>query len=411
MRYSFNLRKPKSDSETLILFSCYFNQEKKRFVFSTKKSILPDHWDFQNRCPKKTGKNVSLNQKTISKKLRDFEDAFLLIKSRSELGELQFDSNTLKEHFNKEFERVAKVSSFFEVYDQFTEEKIKLKEWKHSTIKRYTNIKNLLLEFEDVKNYKLTFSKINKKFFTEFTDFCYEYKNHFTNTFSRNVGLFKTFMFWSIKNGYAFNAAFLDFKKPQRVLTREEALTLEHLRELHHFDCETESLTKSKDAFVFQCLTGMRYGELKLVNKRIVNEHNSIVLKEEKDSSKSSREIPLTKIALDILLKYDYKLPLLSNQKQNEAIKVVLKAAGFTNEVEFTRTKGVEQETFIKPFYKRISTHTARRSFITIMRNKGVADKTIMSISGHKDIKTFNMYHQVNDSARMNAVNKVFGEF
>ncbi len=55
-----------------------------------------------------------------------------------------------------------------------------------------------------------------------------------------------------------------------------------------------------------------------------------------------------------------------------------------------------------------MSTHALRRSFIIIMRNKGVADKTIMSISGHKDIKTFNMYHQVNDSARANAVNSVF---
>ena len=138
---------------------------------------------------------------------------------------MEFDSGTLKEHFDKVFERVSMASSFFEVYDKFTQEKIKLKEWKKSTVKRYTNIKNLLLEFEEVYNYKLTFSKVNKKFFTEFTDFCYEYKNHYTNTFSRNVGLFKTFMFWSLNNGYAYNEAFKSFKKPQRVLTREEVLS------------------------------------------------------------------------------------------------------------------------------------------------------------------------------------------
>lgn len=411
MKYTFNLRKPKSQNETLILFSCYFNEEKKKFVYSSKKAILPMHWDFQNKCPNKVGKQVSNSQAEISKKLRDFEDAFHLIKSRSELGEQKFNSKTLKDHFDKTFERVAKVSSFFEVYDEFMDEKIKLKEWKKSTIKRYTNIKNLLVEFEKVKKYKLTFSKVNKKFFTEFTDFCYEHKNHFTNTFSRNVGLFKTFMFWSIKNGYAFNTAFLEFKKPQRVLTREEALTLDHIKELYHFQCKNIELTKRKDTFVFQCLTGMRYGELKLINKRIVNANNCIVLKEEKNSSKPSREIPLSTIALEILLKYDYQLPLISNQKQNEAIKKIMKNAGFDYEVEYTRTKGVEQEMFVKNFYDRITTHTARRSFITIMRNSGVADKTIMSISGHKDIKTFNMYHQVNDLARVNAVNKVFGNF
>ncbi|WFO15793.1 phage integrase SAM-like domain-containing protein [Cellulophaga baltica 4] len=211
MKYTFNLRAPKSDTATLILFSCYFKEEKKKFVYSTQKSILPSHWDFKNRFPNRNGKNIANHQTSISKRLREFEDAFELVKSRSELGEVTFDSITLKEHFDKRFERVEKSSSFFEVYDLFMDEKIKMKEWKKNTIKRYHNIRNLLEEFEKVNSYKLTFSKINKKFFIEFTDFCYEYKDHYINTFSRNVGLFKTFMFWAVKNNHAFNHAFLDF--------------------------------------------------------------------------------------------------------------------------------------------------------------------------------------------------------
>lgn len=66
---------------------------------------------------------------------------------------------------------------------------------------------------------------------------------------------------------------------------------------------------------------------------------------------------------------------------------------------------------FCKEVYKRISKHTARRTFIAIMRNRGVADKTIMSISGRKDFKTFNMYHQVNNDAKVNAVKSVFENF
>lgn len=88
-----------------------------------------------------------------------------------------------------------------------------------------------------------------------------------------------------------------------------------------------------------------------------------------------------------------------------------MKIAGFDDEVEFTRNKGVEQVTFIKKYYERISTHSARRSFITIMRNKGVADKTIMSISGHTDIRSFNIYHQVDDLAKKDAVQKIFSNF
>jgi site-specific recombinase XerD len=118
--------------------------------------------------------------------------------------------------------------------------------------------------------------------------------------------------------------------------------------------------------------------------------------------------VPLFEISNYILKKYDYKLPLISNQKQNELIKVLLKDAEFTDDVEYTRVKGVEQKLIIKPFSKRVSTHTARRTFITIMRHKGIADKTIMSITGHRDIKTFNMYHKVDDKARKDAVEAVF---
>ncbi|KPM31506.1 Integrase [Croceitalea dokdonensis DOKDO 023] len=121
------------------------------------------------------------------------------------------------------------ASSFFEVYDKFIDEKIKLKEWKKSTVKRYKKIKNLLIEFEEVNNHKLTFGKVNQKFFIKFNDFCYEYKNHYTSTFSRNLGLFKTLMLWSLSNGFAFNDAFRSFKKPQRVLTREEVLSLNQI--------------------------------------------------------------------------------------------------------------------------------------------------------------------------------------
>jgi len=407
MKYTFHLRKPKSEKETLILFSCYFNDEKKKFVYSTQKSILPIHWDFENKCPRKTGKNTSYNKVDIAKKLRDFEDAFHLIKSRSELGDLIFNSSVLKEHFDKVFHRAITASSFFEIYDKFTDEKIKRKSWKRSTVKRYFNIKNILLEFEKVKKYKLTFGKINKTFYTEFTDFCYEYRDHCTNTFSRNVGLFKTFMFWATKNNFNFNHDFMDFEKPKKIITKQEALSLEQIKILHESEPKDEIHERAKDLFVFQCLTGMRYCELKLVNKRNVF-NNIFMLKEDKDPTKPERDVPLTKIALDILEKYNYTLPLKSNQKQNDSIKDIIKFCGFDYDVEYTRIKGVEQETIVKSFNERISTHTARRTFVTIMRNNGASDKTIMSITGHTDIKTFNMYHQVNNNNRIDAVNKVF---
>jgi len=409
MKHTFYLRKPKGEKETLILFSCYFKNEQKQFVYSTRKTIHPNHWDFENNKPKNKGKNISNYQKEISNTLNKYIDKFYTYQSRCELGKTEFNSDLLKQYLNQAFGIVtANQSSFFEVYEKFIDEKIKRKEWKQTTVKRYYNVKNILLEFEKVKKYKLTFSKINNSFYTDFTDFCYEYKDYFTNTFSRNVGLFKTFMYWAYKKEFTFNEAFIDFVKPQKDLTRQEVFSLEDIKYLNSFDCSCERLTNVKDIFIFQSLTGLRGGELKKVNKRVVFD-DYFVLKEEKDSLKPDREIPLIAISKGILMKYNYKLPIITIQKCNDYIKEVIEAAGLTHEVEYTRTKGVEQFTFIKKFYERISSHTARRTFITIMRNNGIADKTIMSISGHRDIKSFNIYHQVNNTARIEAVQSVFG--
>ncbi|PCH78094.1 MAG: integrase [Flavobacteriaceae bacterium] len=411
MKVSFSLKNSKSTTATLIFFTCYFNKEKKQLRYSIRKSILPNQWDYKNNKPKRHGKGLSPDRVEITTRIADYEKSFYELKANCAANGHVFDLPALKDHFDAKFGNAIKNQvKFFEVYDLYVNEKVKRKEWKPATIKRYKNVRNLLTEFEKEYNYKLTFNRINNNFFTEFTDFCYEFKDHYTNTFRRNLSLVKTFMYWSLSKNYTIKKDFVDFKKPPLAITREEILTFEELQQIYSLEIEEVRLQKVRDVFIFQCLTGLRFGELKRINRRVVFE-NYFMLKELKDSTKPDREIPLFSISKEILEKYDFELPLISDQKQNDYIKEIFKMAQFNREVQFTRTKGVEQKVFVQKFYERVSTHTARRSFITIMRNKGVPDKTIMEISGHSDIKTFNIYHKVSTNAKLDAVQRVFGEF
>lgn len=399
-----------SQIESLILFSCYFKNENKKFVYSTGEKIKPIHWNFEENRPKLKGSVKNPDATTINSQLGRYSDAFAFAESECKRMNEEFTSKLLKMAFNDTFKKTStKKDLFFVAYEEFMKEKQLLREWKPATVKRYTNIKNHLEGFEKEKKFKLTFSKINDRFYPEFTDYCYTTLGHNTNTFSRNVGLFKTFMFWAKKKNYTYNTLFTEFKKPERIITKEVALTLEQVQAIFEHQAANKSLERVKDVFVFQCLTGLRYGELKLISERNV-ENDTLCLKEEKDVSKDEREIPLFTISKYILKKYDYQLPLLSNQKQNEFIKEVVSAVGYTNEVEYTRTQNNEQTTIVKPFFKRISTHTARRSFITIMKKKGIADKTIMSMTGHRDVKTFNTYYKVDNIARQDAMKLAFGK-
>ena len=151
----------------------------------------------------------------------------------------------------------------------------------------------------------------------------------------------------------------------------------------------------------------MRFGELKFVSNKTV-QNRTLILKEEKNAGKRTREIPLSSIAINILEKYDYNLPLIANQKYNDYIKDVFNEAGYKYNVIKTSTRGKEVIREEIPFYDRISSHTARRTFITLMKKNGKSDKLIAEISGHRDMKTLNQYYQVSNEDVRQAVDDTF---
>lgn len=408
MNYTFNLKEPNSVKETLILFSCYFKNENKKFVFSTGEKIMPENWDFENRLPFVNGKKKSKFAQSIKLQLNRYSDLFLETESLYKRINEPFTSKNLKKVFDEEFKKAPSGKNiFFDAYDEFTAEKEKGKEWSVSTIKRYKNIRNILENFEAARKFKLTFSKIDEVFHREFTSYCMDDLKHINNTYARNLGLFKTFMFWARKNKFTYNDSFVAFKKVERVITNQIALTIDDLNKLMQHEFESEKLERVRDVFVFACVTGMRFGELSLIRRSNVT-NDFILLKEDKDETKETREIPLTNISRYILLKYDYKLPLIANQKQNKYIKEVFQEMEYNNKVQKVTTKGkenIKEEMF---FYDRISTHTARRTFITMMKRQGKSDKLIASITGHNDMKTLNQYYQISEPEKKEAMDEVF---
>ncbi|WP_232622925.1 tyrosine-type recombinase/integrase [Pareuzebyella sediminis] len=405
---TFFLKKPKSDNETLILFSCYFKYEEKKFVYSTGEKIKPSAWDFKNRQPLAHGPKKDKDYNSIRKQLNRYSDKFAEIQSRSKMYGEEFTSQLLREEFDKEFKKAKSGKNiFFKAYEKFMQDNQKQQKWSPNTIKRYNNIKGILKDFEADTGFNLHFKAINKRFHIEFTDYCMNKKKHATNTYRRNLGLFKTFMFYALDNGYTYQDDFRKFKKMKEAFTEKIALKAEDLTKLMAHDFDLPRLERARDVFVFACTTGMRYGELKLIGKHNVID-GAILLKEEKGVNKKPREIPLNNLSEMILRKYDYQLPLIANQKQNEYIKDVFEDAGYDFESERVIVKGKTVLREKMPFYRRISTHTARRTFITMMKRQKVSDKLIASISGHSDIKTLNTYYQVDHEAKKEAVSEVF---
>lgn len=408
MKHTFFLRDPKTSKRSLILFTCFFKNEAKKFVYSTGESIETKYWNKEEKRPNTVGKSISPVMNSILTQLNRYSEEFNKVRSRLMMMDEEFTSQSLRLAFDKEFRKTNPgKNKFFHAYDMYIEEKMKEKEWKLSTLKRYNNIRNILLDFEKERSFKLTFSNITEEFYTEFVDYSLEDKQHINNTFSRNLGLLKAFLNWSVDKGYTYNLKYRKFKKKKLVITNQVALTISDLRKLLSLEFESTRLEKVRDIFIFACVTGMRFGELRLISKRNI-EGDSLLLKEEKSTEKEQRNIPLNSMAMYILRKYDFELPLIANQKFNVYIKEVFKEAGYNQEVEKSVARGKETIRDRMLYYERINSHTARRTFITLMKEEGMSDKLISKITGHKDMKTLNQYYQVSDKKKKEAVEKVF---
>lgn len=415
MKYTFKLKEPNSDKETLILFSCFFKDENKKFIYSTGEKINPKNWDAPNKFPFLNGKNKAPFLESIKIQLNRYSDLMQITESERKKINEPFGSDTLKKAFDEEFKRSLKGKNvFFEKYDEFFNEKVGQLQWTAGTKVRYQNIRNILERFEIAKNYPLTFNRIDAKFHAEFTDYSLNTLKHVNNTYLRNLTFFKTFMNWAIDRKYTYNEKFKKFniddsKKHiiKETVTSQIALNIDDLNKIMSHEFKTKSLERVRDVFVFACVTGMRFGELSLISKSNVTDTH-IILKEEKGVFKEPRNIPLTTLSKYILTKYDFELPLIANQKQNKYLKDAFQEMEFLKKIEKATNRGREVERTEDFFYNRITTHTARRTFITMMKRKGVSDKLIAKATGHKDMATLNKYYQVDDEQTKEAMDDVF---
>lgn len=77
----------------------------------------------------------------------------------------------------------------------------------------------------------------------------------------------------------------------------------------------------------------------------------------------------------------------MSNQKTNFYLKELGKLLEIDTETTRTRYQGHLAIEEIKPKYAFMSTHTARRTFVTLSLEKGMRPETVMEITGHKDYR------------------------
>lgn len=262
-----------------------------------------------------------------------------------------------------------------------------------NTQKSYRNTINLLKEYTRTKHRLLAFEDISLDFYDRFTEFMWKEKHYNDNTVGKHIKNIKRLMNESFQRDLHSNLAFK--KKGFKVLHKSSDsiyLTEHELESLIQLSL-TDRLTRIRDAFYVGCWIGLRFSDLVRVSKEKFTRHGnmlSLTIKTEKTGQVIS--IPIAPNVLPILEKYEYSLPVLSNQKMNQALKELGKLMGLTDEIEIKEEKNGRKITERVPKYTLITTHTARRSFATNLFLQGVKPEIIRAVTGHKTEKEFLNY-------------------
>jgi len=151
-------------------------------------------------------------------------------------------------------------------------------------------------------------------------------------------------------------------------------LTSKELGILAKKDFSTDRLRKVADLFLFQCFSGISFGDLAELERRDYQENEKGQIFIEKHRKKTGVKFMSVVLAEGkrILEKYDYELPVLSNQKYNAYLKEVQDICGLD---------------------KVLTTHVGRKTYVCYLYQKQVPIQVIATIVGHTTCQTTLKYY------------------
>ena len=168
-----------------------------------------------------------------------------------------------------------------------------------------------------------------------------------------------------------------------------EYLTFDELQRLAKTECPYPVL---KDAFLFSCLTGMRWSDINKLTWAEVQEFDGttrIVFRQKK--TKGLEYLDIT----DQAVRY-----MGQRGKPDERVFVGLKYSAWHNLAlrEWCMKAGIT---------KHITFHCGRHTFAVLQLSLGTEIYTVSKLLGHRELKTTQVYAQIMDAKKREAVNRI----
>ena len=204
----------------------------------------------------------------------------------------------------------------------------------------------------------------------------------------KTISQLKTVMNEGRKLKYHTNLEYQDFKT-KREDVDTVYLTKDEVERLWEYVPKGELDRKARDLFLLGVYSCARFSDYSRLTKDMIHEG---VIHFTQVKTAGSVMVPASPRLVSILDRNGGRAPDLAQQHLNEWIKRVCKAVGIDEMVEVTVSNGIAHKTELKHKYEMVSSHTARRTGITLLYMTGIPLQQVMLISGHKDEDSIRHY-------------------
>ena len=173
------------------------------------------------------------------------------------------------------------------------------------------------------------------------------------------------------------------------VESQREYLTLDEVRKLAQTECRYDVL---KRAFLFSCLTGLRWSDINNLKWNDVQQiNNSCRIHFKQQKTKGQQYLDINQQARDLMQE---------TGKPDERVFVGLKYSDYMN-------VALQMWVLKAGITKQITFHCARHTFAVLQLTLGTEIYTLSKMLGHSELKTTQIYAKIVDEKIKEAVNKI----
>jgi integrase len=387
----------------------------------TKVFIHPKNWNRKKEIVNDHEPNADIINKDIDKALVAVKQ-FVNSKGLQSAEQVYYeglDLEVLRKFFPSRKENKKCLSDFIDDY-------IKFRKGQHTpngTIKEFKSLQNRLKAYDDYKKKKTMFENINLSWADDFEFFLKNVATYTRNeieiigynnsTVGKSFTILITILYFFYNRRKQLQIELSDdfkikstsgsqngFKRGKKAINAANPLTKAQLETLYFHEFQPKHLQRTKDRFLWQSYTGIRYVDAFTITKAMITEGKGWL---RFIPSKTSRydvkvEQPLSPVALEILQKYDNDITKLNitNQAYNRELKEM-----------FT----ILQEKYPDLDYQiDYGTYASRDTFIS-MAVAGHADwKSILLWVGQSSYKIMDRYIKIEDQTQIKAIKNIFSK-